>query len=132
MKNTNNTLAAVQLKHVQLQEVIEQLKEGYSALMQAYCEYSAENGYNSVYNNDEHTINEDMLASIEDNITDDSEILKKLTDYVDKSVFAQDALMLNKYNECNDFIIYEYMRMIGKYSYKELNDVINHLNINFQ
>ena len=75
---------------------------------------------------------DDMLASIEDNITDDSELLKKLTDYVDKSVFAQDALMLNKYNECDDFIIYEYMNMLGEYNYKELNNVINHLGINYQ
>ena len=43
MKNTNNTLAALQLN-----QVIEQLKQDDSILMQAYCEYSAENGYNSV------------------------------------------------------------------------------------
>ena len=52
MKNTNNTLAAVQLN-----QVIEQLKEDDSVLMQAYCEYSAENGYNSVYDNDDDSIN---------------------------------------------------------------------------
>ena len=52
MKNTNNTLAAIQLS-----QVIEQLKQDDSLLMQAYCEYSAENGYNSVYDNDDDSIN---------------------------------------------------------------------------
>lgn len=200
MKNTNNTLAAIQLN-----QVIEQLDEqtGTDSLVIIYNDYASNNGYERIYDLDENTINElynspwqalydsnhkdfndrdyfftyngnghmvsfsneddsnspidiselaqwlisedklsdydievvtldDMLASIEDNITDDSELLKKLTDYVDKSVFAQDALMINKYNECNDFIIYEYMRMLGEYSYKELNDVINHLGINYQ
>ena len=189
MKTSNKDLAAIQLS-----QVIEQLKQDDSILMQAYCEYSAENGYNSVYDNDEHTINDlfsnpydalraasygeynplhayftfngygnlqsfeyldsdsspidieelaqwlidedilsdygitvttldDMLASIEDNITDDSELLKKLTDYVDKSIFAQD--------EYSAFIIDEYMSMISGYSYNHLNDVINHLGINY-
>ena len=198
MKNTNNTLTAIQLT-----QVIEQLKQDDSSLLQAYSEYSAENGYDSVYDNDDESINmmfenthdalrsafygdynpshayftfngygnlqsfeyldsdnspidvselaqwlisedrladyditvttlDDMLASIEDNITDDSELLKKLTDYVDKSVFSQDALMLNKYNACDDFVIHEYMNMLGEYSYKELNNVINHLGINYQ
>ena len=148
MKNTNNTLAAIQLN-----QVIEQLKQDDSLLMQAYCDYSAENGYNSVYDNDEDNINtmfdnahnalraafygdynpahayftfngygnlqsfehldsdgspidigelaqwlidedklgkykitvttlDDMLASIEDNITDDSVMLYKLCDYL--------------------------------------------------
>ena len=52
MKNTNNTLADIQLN-----QVIEQLKEDDSLLMQAYCDYSAENGCDSVYDNDDDSIN---------------------------------------------------------------------------
>lgn len=52
MKNTNNTLADLQLS-----QVIEQLKQDDSSLLQAYSEYSSENGYDSVYDNDEDSIN---------------------------------------------------------------------------
>ena len=152
MKNTTNTLATIQLNQVQLQEVIEQLKQDDSILMQAYCEYSDGNDFARVYNNDEDNINmvfanaydalraasydydhsdayftfneygnlqsfedlaslsspidigelaewlidkdklagygitvttlEDMLASIEDNITDDENMLYKLCEYL--------------------------------------------------
>ena len=56
MKTSNKDLAAVQLSQVQLNQVIEQLKQDDSLLMQAYNEYSAENGYNSVYDNDDDSI----------------------------------------------------------------------------
>ena len=51
MKTSNKDLAAVQLP-----QVIEQLKQDDSILTQAYSEYSAENGYNSVYDNDDDSI----------------------------------------------------------------------------
>ena len=53
MNTLNKDLAAVQLS-----QVIEQLKQDDSILIQAYYDYSAENGYNSVYENDEHLIND--------------------------------------------------------------------------
>ena len=52
MDTLNKDLAAIQLT-----QVIEQLKQDDSLLMQVYCEYSAANGYDSVYGNDEDSIN---------------------------------------------------------------------------
>ena len=51
MKTLNTDLAAIQLS-----QVIERLKQDDSLLMQAYYDYSAENGYNSVYDNDEDSV----------------------------------------------------------------------------
>ena len=47
-----NTLAAIQLS-----QVIEQLKQDDSTLLQAYSEYAADNNYDSVYDNDDESIN---------------------------------------------------------------------------
>ena len=201
MKNTNNTLAAIQLNQVQLLEVIEQLGQDDSILMQAYCEYSAENGCDSIYDNDDDSINmifpnasdairsalfgdynhshayfalngygnlqsfeyldsdsspidfselaqwlisedkladyditvttlDDMLASIEDNITDDENMLYKLCDY-----------LVISYNDSSDT-----EKLIGDCMYKlegtiadntqeiyeRLINIINHLGINYQ
>ena len=49
---TLNTLASIQL-----QQVIEQLNQDESTLLQAYSEYASNNGYNSVDENDEDNIN---------------------------------------------------------------------------
>ena len=201
MKNTDNTLAAIQLTQVQLQEVIEQLKQDDSILMQVYSEYSAENGYNSVYDNDEHTINdlysdpydalratfygdynpahayftlngygnlqsfeyldsdnspidfselaqwlisedkladyditvttlEDMLASIEDNITDDENALYKLCDYLSIS-YNDSSDIKNLIGDCMyklEGTVADNMQDI----YKRLINAIYHLNINYQ
>ena len=45
------------LETIQLSQVIEQLKQDDSILMQAYCEYSAEDGCDSIYDNDDDSIN---------------------------------------------------------------------------
>ena len=162
MKTLNKDLAAIQLS-----QAIEQLKQDDSLLMQAYCDYSAENGCDSVYDNDDDSINmlfpnasdairsaffgdynhshayftfngygnlqsfeyldsdsspidigelaqwlvdediladyditvttlEDILASIEDNITDDVNMLYKLCDYL--------AISYNDSNDTEKFI----------------------------
>ena len=201
MKNTDNTLAATQLTQVQLQEVIEQLKKDDSILMQAYCEYSAANGYESVYDNDEDSINmmfenahdalratfygdynpahayltfdgsgnlqsfeyldsdsspidvselaqwlisedkladyditvttlDDMLASIEDNITDDENALYKLCDYLSIS-YNDSSDIKNLIGDCMyklEGTIADNMQDI----YKRLINAIYHLNINYQ
>ena len=57
MKNNTVTLA-----QVQLQQVIEQLKQDDSTLLQAYSGYASNNGYDSVYDNDE-LILDDMFTS---------------------------------------------------------------------
>lgn len=52
--NTSNTTTLAQ---VQLSQVIEQLKQDNSTLLQAYSEYASVNGYESVYDNDDDSIN---------------------------------------------------------------------------
>ena len=196
MKNTNNTLAAIQLT-----QVIEQLKKDDSLLMQVYCEYSAENGYDSVYDNDEESINmmfenahdalraafygdyniahayftfngygnlqsfeyldtivsprdveelaqwlisedkladyditvttlDDMLASIEDNITDDENMLYKLCDYLVIS-YNNSGDIENLAGDC----MYKLEGTIADNTqeiYERLINIINHLGINYQ
>ena len=202
MKNTNNTLADVQptLESVQLNQVIAQLKQDDSILLQAYSEYSEGNGYDRVYDNDEDSINmmfdsaydalraafydydhshayftfneygnlqsfeyldslsspinigelaewlidedklgkykitvttlEDMLASIEDNITDDVNMLYKLCDYL--------AISYNDSNDTEKFISDCMSELEGTIAdniqdiYERLINIINHLNINYK
>lgn len=57
VKATLNTLNTNTLASVQLSQVIEQLKQDDSTLLQAYSEYAADNNYDSVFNNDYESIN---------------------------------------------------------------------------
>lgn len=61
MKNTNNTLAAIQLS-----QVIEQLKQDDSNLLQAYSEYVSNNDFDSVFYNDDENINAVFFADTHD------------------------------------------------------------------
>ena len=192
MKNTNNTLAAIQLN-----QVAEQLKQDDSLLMQAYCDYSEGNNYDRVYDNDEDSINmmfdnaydalraashgdynhshayftfngygnlqsfeyldsdgspidigelaqwlidedrlgkykitvttlDDMLASIEDNITDDNNKLDRLFEYLNIPMYYQcfDGRDTDKVSEA--------MNEINNYSYEQLNKLITDLNISYE
>lgn len=189
MKTLNKELAAIQLN-----QVIEQLKQDDSSLLQAYSEYSAENGYDSLYDNDEDSINmmfenthdalraafygdynpshayftfngygnlqsfeyldsdsspidvedlaqwlinedklseyhitvttlEDMLASIEDNIGDDNNVLYRMCD-----------CLSIEYNDSsdNEDLIKDCMNEVSSYSYNKLKGLIEYLNINYQ
>ena len=195
MKNTNNTLAAIQLN-----QVAEQLKQDDSLLMQAYCDYSEGNNYDRVYDNDEDSINmmfdnaydalratsydydhshayftfneygnlqsfeyldsgsspidigelaewlidedklgkykitvttlEDMLASVEDNITDDSVMLYKLCDYLAIS-YDDSSDIKNLIGDCMyklEGTVTDNMQGI----YERLINIINHLNISYE
>lgn len=51
------TLNITTLAQVQISQVIEQLKQDDSTLLQAYSEYAADNNYDSVFNNDYESIN---------------------------------------------------------------------------
>lgn len=179
---TLNTLAAIQLS-----QAIEQLKQDDSILMQSYSDYSAENGFDSVYDNDEDSINmmfdnthdalraafygdynpshtyftfngygnlqsfeyldsdnspidvielaqwlinedklsdydltvttlDDMLASIEDNITDDENMFLEVCKLLSLKVKSIDRVM----------------SVISEYNYKQLSILIKHLGINYQ
>lgn len=189
MTNSNNTTTLAQ---VQLNQVIKQLKQDDSNLLQAYSEYASNNSYDSVYDNDDDSINmmfenthdalrsafygdynpshayftfngygnlqsfeyldcdkspidieelsqwivdndlfndydievttlDDMLASIEDNITDDSELLYKLIDYLGNNIL-----------KTSEYAITDVMDTISNYDYNQLNDIITLLDINYE
>lgn len=61
MKTLNTDLAAIQLS-----QVIEQLKQDDSNLLQAYSEYVSNNDYDSVYYNDDENINAVFFADTHD------------------------------------------------------------------
>lgn len=52
-----NTPVQTTLTSVQISQVIEQLKQDDSTLLQAYSEYAADNNYDSVFDNDYESIN---------------------------------------------------------------------------
>lgn len=189
--NTSNTAT---LAKVQLQQVIEHFKQDDSSLLQAYSEYASNNGYDSVYDNDDDSINmmfadshdalraafygdynpshayftfngygnlqsfeyldsdnspidiedlaqwivdnelfndynieittlEDMLASIEDNITDDESLTYKLADYINESYDSDD--------EASDVAQWCIVTLYD-YDYNQLSDIINYLGINYE
>ena len=195
MKTLNKDLAAIQLN-----QVIEQLKQDDSILMQSYCDYSAENGFDSVYDNDEDSINmmfdnthdalraafygdynpshdyftfngygnlqsfeyldsdsspidvselaqwlinedklseyditvttvDDMLASIEDNITDDSELLNTAINYLGVSTMIKGD---NKVTDYNQYLVDSVMDEIRYTDYESIKSVIDRLGINYQ
>ena len=66
---------------------------------------------------------DDMLASIEDNITDDENLLYKLSDYLNI-----------KYNMSNDVenLTSDCMDFVDNYDYDKLNDIITMLGIDYQ
>lgn len=68
---------------------------------------------------------DDMLASIEDNITDDEEMLNKLTTYLNIPLYYQ------CFDGSDDNKVSEVMSEISYYNYNQLNDIITHLGINY-
>lgn len=80
----------------------------------------------------EVTTIEDMLASIEDNITDDEDMLSKLVSYLNLSVYSEDEV-LDDGNDWDEYRIEQCMDWINtSYDYNQLNDIITHLNINYE
>ena len=195
MTNSNTTTLA----QVQLQQVIKQLKQDDSTLLQAYSEYASNNGYDSVYDNDDESINmmftdshealraafygdynpshayftfngygnlqsfeyldsenspidieelaqwivnnelfneydikvttlDDMLASVEDNIDDDENMLHRLSDYLNVDLNDKDR---NSFSSFDHFLLDSCLSIISDYDYNQLNDIITHLNINY-
>lgn len=201
MKALVNTQAT--LSSVQLQQVIEHFKQDDSSLLQAYSEYAADNNYDSVYDNDDDTINmifadshealraafygdynpihayftfngygnlqsfeyldseqspidieelsqwiidndlfndydievttlDDMLNSIEDNITDNETMLNKLVIKSDIKLECFSVVMNNGYSSYNDYTIGECLLELKSYDYNQLQDIITHLGINYE
>ena len=67
------------------------------------------------------TILDSMLASIEDNITDDENMLYKLIDYLGNNIL-----------KTSEYAIADVMNEVSYYDYNQLNDIIIHLNINYE
>lgn len=191
MKNTNNTLAAIQLN-----QVIEQLEQLlFCDLVMTYNDYASANHYELIHDNDEENVNtlfntpyeaaqavvygkynpnddyvtldgysnavsfsyhpiqddncpidiselaqwlidedklseyditvttlDDMLASIEDNINDDSVMLNKLGNY----------LMVDLDNDSYEDNVYDVMVELNNYTYEQIQEIINMLGIDYQ
>lgn len=198
MTTLNKDLAAIQL-----QEVIEQLKQfDTSGLIETYNDYADKNSYESIYHNNEDTINclfynawtaislsnhdgykdnddyfsyngyglmssfnyitddncpidiselaqwlidedklgdyditvttlDDILASIEDNITDDNVMLSKLADYLGQSLNSEQVEQLKTDDEYYDYLVSHFINELDDYSYNDLNELINTVGINY-
>lgn len=74
----------------------------------------------------------DMLASIEDNITDDENMLNKLVSYLRISLYSEDEV-LDDGNDWGEYRIEQCMDWIStSYDYNQLNDIITLLNTNYE
>ena len=65
---------------------------------------------------------DDMLASIEDNISDDSTMLNKLGNFI----------AVNLDNDSYEDNVYDVMAEINNYSYEQIQEIITMLGINYQ
>ena len=89
---------------------------------------------NELYNNFDITVTtlEDMLASIQDNISDAENMLSKLADYLGQSLHTEQLEQLKTNDGYYDYLVEHFMSELYDYSYNDLNNIINHLGINYQ
>lgn len=80
----------------------------------------------------EVTTLDDMLASIEDNITDDEDKLVLMFDYLGESVSPEDLVLADKNLYYNEYLIALCTDKISDYDYNQLNDIILMLGINYK
>lgn len=74
---------------------------------------------------------DDILASIEDNITDNEKMRDKLIIYSDIELDCYQFAIDKGYICYSDYSIAEVMNYLRGLDYNELNDVINHLGIDY-
>lgn len=88
---------------------------------------------NELYNeyNIEVTTLDDMLASIEDNITDDGYILSKLADYLGQSLNTDKVELLKTDDDYYEYLVSHFMNEIDDYDYADLYDLINTVGIDY-
>lgn len=72
---------------------------------------------------------DNILTSIEDNITDDVELLYRLSEYLDINLNDKDKYNFGSFDH---FILDSCLSVISDYDYNQLNDIIIHLGINYQ
>lgn len=75
---------------------------------------------------------DDIIASIEDNITDDENMLNSLIIYSDIELECYKTAINNGYSCYNEYSIAEVINYLEDLDYSELIDIINHLGINYQ
>lgn len=74
---------------------------------------------------------DDILASIEDNITDDNVMLSKLADYLGQSLNSEQVEQLKTDDEYYDYLVSHFINELDDYSYNDLYDLINTVGINY-
>lgn len=79
----------------------------------------------------EVTTLDDMLNSIEDNITDAKYTLSKLADYLGQSLNTEQVEQLKTDDEYYEYLVSHLMGEISDYSYDDLYDLINKIDINY-
>lgn len=79
----------------------------------------------------EVTTLDDMLASIEDNISDDRYILSKLADYLGQSLNPENVKLLKTDDDYHDSLVNDFVFELSDYSFSDLNDLINTVGIDY-
>lgn len=79
----------------------------------------------------EVTTLEDMLASIEDNISDDKYMLSKLADYLGQSLNSEQVEQLKTDDDYYEYLVSHFMNELDDYSYEDLYDIINTVGIDY-
>lgn len=74
---------------------------------------------------------DDMLASIEDNISDDSNMLSRLADYLGQSLHTEQVEQLKTDDDYYDYLVEHFTNELDDYSYNDLNDIINKVGIDY-
>lgn len=80
----------------------------------------------------EVTTLDDMLASIEDNITDDEALSLSLIGYLDLPVESLEEIESYGYTSYNEYLAEQSIDFISDYDYNQLNDIITLLGISYK
>ena len=74
---------------------------------------------------------DDILSSIEDNISDDKYLLSKLADYLGQSLHTEQVEQLKTDDDYYEYLVSHFLNELDDYSYNDLNDLINTVGINY-
>ena len=74
---------------------------------------------------------DDMLASIEDNISDNKYLLSKLADYLGQSLNPEQVEQLKIDDDYYEYLVSHFMNELDDYSHSDLYDLINTVGINY-
>ena len=74
---------------------------------------------------------DDMLASIEDNISDNKYLLSKLADYLGQSLNTEQVEQLKTDDDYYEYLVSHFMNELDDYIYSDLYYLINTVGINY-